>query len=64
MATDWYVTLYYGTGMVTVENGRVINAPPLFRWMIGMQWLLCKEQIAKRGGHGEVLPPREEQLEF
>lgn len=54
--TDWYVTLPYATGLVTVEQGKVVKTPPIFRWMIGMQWLLCKDQIAKKGGHGEPVP--------
>lgn len=54
--TDWYVTLPYATGLITVVDGKVVKTPPIFRWMIGMQWLLCKDQIQKKGGHGEVVP--------
>lgn len=58
--TDWYVTLPYATGMVTVHKGRVVSTPPIFRWMIGMQWIDCKATIASKGGHGEPLPPPED----
>lgn len=53
--TDWYVTLPYATGLVRVENGKVTMTPPIFRWMLGMQWLICKDLIARKGGHGEPL---------
>lgn len=64
MATDWYVTVPFGTGLVSVENGLVVKAAPIFGWMVGESWLDAKRYIKRKGGHGEVIPERDEQLEL
>lgn len=57
--TDWYVTLPYATGLVRVEDHKVVDAPPIFRWMIGQYWSFCKDEIVRTGGHGEPLDARD-----
>ena len=54
--TDWYVSLPYATGMISVYDGRVANAPPIWRWMIGMHWADARRWLIDRGGHGEPMP--------
>lgn len=52
--TIW-VCLPYATFGIEVENGRVTDAAPIGRWMIGKDTQTIRNWIENRGGYWEVL---------
>ena len=54
--TKWiWVSLSYATYGIKVKDGRVIDAAPIARWMIGKETSFIREWITKKGGTYEVL---------
>lgn len=51
----WYITFRHATYALRVERGRIVEAPPISRWMVGMYWTDMKRWISDRGGHGSPL---------
>lgn len=53
----WYwVSLPYATGGVGVEFGRVEEAPPIFKWMVGKSQLAVWAWLARKNAEVEQLP--------
>lgn len=50
-----WVSLPYATYGIEVENGKVIDAAPIARWMIGKDTRFIREWIAAKGGVWKVL---------
>ncbi|MDD4984365.1 MAG: hypothetical protein PHQ43_01050 [Dehalococcoidales bacterium] len=46
------IDLPYAHYGVEVRRGKVVDAPPIARWMVGKPWVVCAEWVAKK--HGTV----------
>lgn len=44
-----WVSLHYATYGVAVSNGRVVDAAPIARWMIGKPEHECAAWLARKG---------------
>lgn len=51
-----WVSLPYATYGIEVEDGIVIDAAPIARWMIGKDTQTVRNWIAKKGGVWKMLP--------
>lgn len=50
MSGLWIVTLSYATyGLVVIDN-KVVDAPPIARWMIGKDIGQCAAWVRSKGG--------------
>lgn len=52
-----YVELPYATYGLVVEDGQVVDAPPIAHWMVGKSEHEVAAWIARKGGRGTPLPP-------
>ena len=50
MTELWVVTLSYAAYGLVVVDGRVVDAPPIVRWMMGKDIGRCAAWVRSKGG--------------
>ena len=50
--TTYQITLPYACFGVAVATNKVVDAPPIGKWMVGKSWAYVAEWVAKK--HGSV----------
>ena len=53
--TTCFVTLPYATFGIRVKQGKIVNAPPIAKWMIGKTLLEVRAWVAKKKGTVEII---------
>ena len=58
MRVTWRVELPYAVFAIDTEGGRVVEAPPIARWMIGKPLREVRRWVRGKGGKVETLRVR------
>jgi hypothetical protein len=52
-----WVTLSYATYGIAVEDGRIVDAAPIARWMIGKDEQVVISWLRRKGARWQVITP-------